>query len=158
MPDLNGDARFPVDYDALGKGSVIPRDRLIAIIDARPDSPSFSLKVLALRQQIKRELADRGLIVSVALRRGDLCILADADAARYTARMHRLRRRGMIRNHREALAVDVANLNADEQAFHQHELLIAGRELAAAANARRTVRPVAHQRQGAALPVPAQAE
>jgi hypothetical protein len=150
---VNGAAeRYPLDYDALAKGDVIGRDRLAVILDADPESALYHARLVGLMRTIEEELELRGRPCTVRSHQGTIEILDDAAASAHNQVWFRLRCRGLKRSHRRMLAVDAANLDAEQLRGHDRALVLQGRTLAAMAAAR-AIRPAACQRP-IALPPP----
>jgi hypothetical protein len=139
--------RYPIDYDALKKGDSIGPGRLVEILGVRQTHPRWQLKLLALQQEIERELWDRGKPWTVAIRKGFIAVLTDSEAAEYNRRRFLSAQRSLHRSHRRNSAVDQANLAESERAMHHRAIHVEGVQLAAMLAARRELGPRPYERQ-----------
>jgi len=149
---MNDVTRFPVDYDALAKGDVIPAKELSRIVGEPMRSYEYQYKITALTKEIETELWSRGKPWTVRIRNGDIVILTDAEASDYNAERVDKMRRGIYRSHRRMMAVDVAQLTTEERALHDRNAVRSGMVVAALLATRRAPQPIPVQRQHPMLP------
>ena len=133
---MNEAQRTPVDYDALKKGDVIPAARIEQIVGVTRASPNYAFRMLRLKGQIERELADRGKVWTIASANGDLRVLTDAEASTYNFTEAAHARSKERRCFARQAAVEVDKLPADERPEHERRLYIQSRFIQAAAAVR----------------------
>jgi hypothetical protein len=144
---------YPLDFDALGKGSVVPVAVIETIAKAQAGTEVYRLEMLRLAKRIEGELAERGERVTVRSDKLALRILTDEEASAYNPRQVRRHLRGAVRSHRRNEAVDRGNLSAETLQGHDRRLVIDGATLAAAGTERRRqFALLAHRRQTPGLP------
>jgi len=129
--------RYPVDFDALNKGDVLPVAELEDIFRIKEGHKDFVWKSLNLKQQIERELADRGRPVTVRNDHGALVICTDEDASDYNHRQRKVALRKLGRSHKRSLQVDRSSLSKEQLDKHDRNNGIYGAVLAAALKVRR---------------------
>lgn len=144
--------RFPIDYETLQKGDVVPVERIEEIVNMKRDDVRFSLKVAALVDRIRRELLDRDKPWTVAVVKGQIRVLTDAEATIY----QRQRREQAHRSERQAFfyisKVDVAALTPEQRVEHEREVINSGRFIQAMENVRKQMRLEASKRAVPGLP------
>lgn len=114
--------KYPIDTDGLTKGSIVDTETVERIANAERGTPAFHFWLLKLARFIRRELRDRGQIVTLTTRKERIEILDDGKASDYNARWFKHRQRGMRRNLRQAAGVDRAQLTSAEQNRHDTEV------------------------------------
>lgn len=119
--------KHPIDYDALKKGDYIAPEVCESILRASRDHKRYSLKLAALAHHIEKELKIRNKPATVACRKEGISILTDSEAARHCVRWRDQRVRGMRKDLRRLVSVDVSQLSECEQKDHDKELLVTGR-------------------------------
>lgn len=145
--------RFPVDYDTLAKGDIIPVQRIEEITSSSRSSANFSFEAMKLKERIEREMEAIGKPVILKLDQGNLVVLTDSEAITYVDEMFQQFRRRMIRQHiRGEAAIDVAKLTDEEQKTHERASYVRGKEIQAITTARRQCRLEGHQRATPGLP------
>ena len=150
--------KYPLDFDALKKGDVISVEQQEDIFKIKAANDAFAFKSLALRQRIEKELALRGLPVTVRHDHGALVICTDPDASAYNDRMRGKTLRAFGRAHRRNLAVDRSKLDSPGLETHDRKNGIYGAVLAAALKVRRRMVLKAAERQTPGLPGPEASE
>lgn len=71
--------KYPLDFDALQKGDVIPADQLERVVGERKGTPAYEFKVLGLRDEIEEAC---GIVCRCI--GGDLTLLTDEQLDAYT--------------------------------------------------------------------------
>lgn len=136
---------YPIDFDAVQKGDEYTPEQLKEITGCEPETKEYSFAVMSLCSQIMRECAARGSVVTVAMRRGNLCVLNDADAAEYNAKKVDTKFKQANMCHMRRLHVDVSKLDESQAKAHERSVLVQGAMLQAAAAARK-VAALPHKR------------
>lgn len=139
--------KWPFDYDAMQKGDSIPSSKVIEVIQEKPDSPKFQLKLMRLVGAIERELNDRGKRVTVRSVKGAIEILDDPTAAEYAPSRRKKAVRQLMRSQEIAQRVDVSQLDEDQRRSHERSLLTGATYLQALSQAKRTLSAMASSRQ-----------
>jgi hypothetical protein len=147
--------RFPIDYDSLKKGDVIPAELLEKIAEAPRSTPKYQLKVLAFQQQIMDEMRARGNPVTVIVRGGEIVVLTDAEASTYNAERLGAHLHGVMRAHERSQAVDVANLDDEQKKVHTRRVEVGGKFVQAIIDTGRKLKLPAYTRKTPGLPNPA---
>lgn len=122
-------SKYPVDIEALAKGSAIPAEYLEDAYGMRRETDAFRLKLLALKEKIESEKAGRGEPVTVVAERGGLRILTDSEAATYNPQRFRAGLSAARRSHSRTMAVDAENLTSDERAALDGSIIFQSRVL-----------------------------
>ncbi len=146
--------RFPVDYETLKKGDVIPVERLEQITGKSHGTVEHQLAVLQLMGQIERDMWAANKRVTLRLSKGAIAVCTDSEAAIKNARDFILGLRKLSRSHIRNQHVDVAQLTDDERASHERKLEVEGKYLQAVASTRKDIRLQAHSRSTPGLPSP----
>lgn len=144
----------PIDFDALRKGDVITVEQLERITGYQYGTRKFDLAVLALREQITRELHDRNYPITVASENGSLKILTDEEAAAYNPQMFRHGFRKLLRAHRRLMNVDATQLNSEQREALERNIVVQGKMISAARSSRQ-IALQSHKRATPGLPAPA---
>lgn len=146
--------RFPIDYDSIAKGDVIPAARIERVMNVdRRDRDAFKMAAMQLKARVVADLWRMGKKWTLSQKGDDIVVLTDAQAAEYTDRQIELDLRAMAKMLRHQLAVDVSALDDDQRSEHERNLEVNSKTLQAATSARRsTLRLTAHQRSTPGLP------
>jgi hypothetical protein len=144
--------RYPLDFDALNKGDIIPVEKIERITESRFGSMDYQLRAMQLRELIRRKLEARGLIVAIRFDHGHLRILDDAEASVYASDAIQLALRKAISAHKTQLAVDAQQLTDEESDAHERRLIRDGRMIQALAQAGLNVPAITHRRTVPGLP------
>lgn len=76
--------KWPLDYDELEQGQVIPKERLRDIVRETPGTEPYKLAYLELASNISREMmARKGSTVLALVRKSAIRILTTEEAAEY---------------------------------------------------------------------------
>lgn len=144
----------PIDFDVLNKGDSISPAQLEEITGCQRGTTAYQLAVLQLCDRVQRELDDRDKSVTVAVKKGFLCVLTDEEASIHNARMCNRGKRAFARSHVRNMQVDVAQLSAESRKIHDRNLIVNGATLAAMKEAKR-IALQSHKRSTPGLPAPA---
>jgi len=131
---------YPIDFDALEKGSYIQPEVLEHVFQVKRDMAAYSLKLVAMRDEIMRQLSARGLDVVAKQHNSGIKILEDAEASAYTYQSAQL---GVMKYHRNlvrAQSVDRSQLDDKEKELHDGRLFVMGRVYQAAFKAKKEAR------------------
>lgn len=116
--------RWPVDFDALKRGDVIPSERVERVYGVSREDRAYSLAAMRLAKLVstffRRERGENVVVVCV---RDDIRILTHAEQARHVRRQERIRRRSYLRNIEAGAAVDTDALSDEERQAHEEWLL-----------------------------------
>lgn len=137
---MNDATQFPIDFDALEKGSYIPPETLEHVFQVGRDMGAYSLKIVGMCNEIMRQLSDRGIDVVAKRHKSGIKILNDVEASAYTYQEAQLAMLKYRRNLTRALAVDRSQLDDKSQATHDGRLLVMSRVYHAAAGAKKEAR------------------
>ena len=77
---------YPFDFDNLHKGTSFTGEELSRIVNEKIGTDAYSFQVMELKQTIERELASRGLLVTIKHEGYGLRILTDAEATEYNSK------------------------------------------------------------------------
>jgi len=114
--------RYPIDYNALEKGSTISVDELERITGKKASSYAFALAVLGFVQDLQERLEDRGLECIVVQQKRGLRILTDIEATEYAYAEFEKHSRAMGRNLRRQLKVDHSGFDEKQKGDHDRRL------------------------------------
>lgn len=142
---------YPLDFESLQKGDVIPVEKVEEIARVKRDHPRFNFAALHLAKRIETELADRGRAVTVRSEHGALVICTDEDASNYNERRVKAQARGMGRSVRRMVSVDRTNLSTERLPVHDRKVEIYGKMYSAMTRVRRQLTLVAANRTTPAL-------
>lgn len=135
--------KWPVDFDVLDKGDVIPVEQLEKILGIPQTHPQYSVKLLGWKHWLENEMAARGKLVVSRTDHGALRILTDAEAAIYLPERFEAGLSVSTRAHRKLLHVDTTKLSHLEQAELSHQRTLQAMILGAI---KKTVKIVIKQR------------
>lgn len=139
---------YPFDVAPLRKGDRVTRETIERAYGVTAGTDEYRLKgMLRAREHVLAAFAERGEIVTVTEERHDLVILTDEEAAAYNERHFELALDAARRCHGRALAVDRARLSPEALERHDRSLVVQGRQLQAAHEARKVL-PVPRERTG----------
>ena len=135
---MSGDAElWPVDFDTLAKGDVIPQAKCCEILGKSENDPKYGLYLMRLAKRIEHEMGSRGKPCVVRCLQGGIRVLLDSEAVTYVANRFEAHETGLSVQHGRALHVDRGNLDEREQATHARNLALQAFKLLALQNARR---------------------
>jgi hypothetical protein len=144
--------RWPIDYDSLTKGTIIPVQRIEEITQTQRGTSAYDFAVLRLSARIERELHDRGRIWTVKSEKGALKILTDSEAAVYNHALQVQARASELRRFALQQAVDVSSLGTDVRKQHERNMEIDGKYIQARIAVREQLRLTASKRNVPGLP------
>lgn len=133
---------YPIDYDALEKGSTISVDELERITGKKSSSYAFALAVLGFVQKLQERLEDRGMECIVVQQKRGLRILTDIEATEYAYAEFEKHSRAMGRNLRRQLSVDPSGFNDTQKEDHDRRVHRMGFIYSAVKRARREVKHI----------------
>ncbi len=144
---------YPFDTDGLQKGSTVTTATIERAYSVTKGTEAYQFAWLQAREFVMRRFAERGEIVTVTQRNGDLVILTDEEQVAYNAEQFKAGIRKARRSHARMLGADRSKIeNPDALAMHDRRLEVQGRVLAAVARETRTLAPTPHQRTTPVLP------
>lgn len=146
--------RFPLDFDALDKGSVVGPDVIREAYGIPPTSHLYSGKQVELAIRIERELKARGKRVTCRCDHFDILVLDDPGASRHNRRLFRKGVKRLHRAFRKLAEVDRGNLDEGQRKDHDRALVVNGAMLAGINEARREIQAIAYKRTTPGLPEP----
>lgn len=123
--------KYPLDYDLLKKGDLIPPEHVETVVKMSRTSPQYGLKVLAFKQQIESELEARGRPMVLKCEKGGLKVLTDEEARPYTEQQFRQHQHGLRRAHMRTCVIDSSNLSSEDRQRLESQILAQGAKLAA---------------------------
>jgi len=135
-----------IDYDAIGKGAVIPAEEVERLFNCDRDDKHFPLHLMSLQSTLERELNARGKGVTVRVSGGQILVLTDSEALPYNSKSFR---HGMARArkaHDRLLMIDRQHLSSEECKTHEREVLITGKTIQAAMSAYKGIEAEPHKR------------
>lgn len=119
--------KYPLDVSALNKGDDITEDQCIQMMGTNGSDPLYQLKLLELRDEIRRaaDMAHRQL--SIVIRKRHLHVNTDAEASEYHfGRVVHGRRQIMRESENLRTRVDASFLTDHQKMAHDRQLLISG--------------------------------
>lgn len=144
--------RWPIDYDALQKGDVIPSDLLERVTNTNRESAEYAFAVLKMKDRIERELHDRNRDWTLRIHKGEIKVLTDPEAATFNHAEQVRARAAMMRRFLLALAVDVSLLDEDQRKQHERNVEVDGKYIQSMRDVRKQLACKGHQRNTPALP------
>ena len=147
---MNEARRWPLDFESLNPGDVIDTAHLEKLTGERAGTESYRLKLLALRDQIAKELGrrfDRTMVI--VEERSCLRILTESERIRHVDRESERASRALRRALKIAIDTDDRELDGDEQIDLQRQIEMRGKQVAAMS---RTKRQFLKEQRGRATP------
>jgi hypothetical protein len=118
------DARiYPIDTDALHKGSVITPEEIQAIFHVQVGTSAYCVAALRLRNYITDRFAERNETVTVISDRNALRILTDPEAAEYNAKRFRGLCGTLGETHIRNCGVDTSALDDKQKRDHERVIM-----------------------------------
>ena len=114
--------KYPREFNSMNKGDTIPDSLIASICDCKVNSAAFALRRLAIGQSIEAYFKAAGVVVTTAVIKNELHILTDAEASDRNFHRTTLRTKGLRRDHRRNLGVDVSLLSTDQRQQHDRHL------------------------------------
>jgi len=128
---------WPLDFDRLAKGDRIDADEIERICGLRRTDEKYRLALLKLRQQIADAMEERGLVVTVKIEGADLHVLVDEEASHHNPRIYEQGLQMAKNAYRRNAGVDLNLLSDGRRPMHERLLIVHGRMLQAAGDARK---------------------
>lgn len=147
-------SKFPIDYDSLNKGDIIPVNRVEQIVGKKQDDPMYQFALLKFTDRIQRELQDRGQWWTVRTEKGAVKILTDTEAVSYNHAEQVRARSAQLRRFALQQAVDVTQLDNESRKEHERNLEVDGKHVQALLGVREQFRLSASKRSVPGLPDP----
>ena len=130
--------KFPLDFDAIEKGSVIEESQCRKIIKHSSET-EYQLGLLKLKSLIEDRLQDRGVVVTIKCHKGALVILTDSEASEYNEERQKHSLKAFAVSHRRLIGVDTARLNSEQKMNHERRLVQGGLFLSAINDTRKKI-------------------
>lgn len=124
-------AKWPMDFDSLDYGSVIPNNVIEDYYGVRVDEESFRFKQIKFIQLVDKELRSRGMIATICVRNGQIKILTHQEAAEYNRKRFNCHIAGMARVHEKNMHVVAQELDKNTRDFHTKTVMFQSRALQA---------------------------
>jgi hypothetical protein len=131
---------WPVDIEALQKGSRINPEAIEEWSGVPRSSRDYPMQVLKLRSHIESKLPEDWTLVSES---DGIRILPDEEASPYLAKSQKQRVRGLYRDHRRLSAVDQTQVQ--DRNSHDRRLLVSSFITSALSNVRKQIRLLPHK-------------
>ncbi len=116
---------YPIDFDALEKGSVISVEVLESYFGISRNDSDFAWKLLPFRDLVVLKLSQRGLDVVTRTEHGSIIIMDDDEASRYCQRQVDSDLNSMKRHTAQMSFVDENNLTEEQRKRHTRAALVA---------------------------------
>jgi hypothetical protein len=149
---MDGATRWPIDYDTLKKGDIIPVHRLEQITGVKQSDAVYALKILTVKDRIESELADRGKLWVIRSEKGSLKILTDEEVPAYTHSEQVRHRAAQRRRFLQQSSADVSLMTDMTRAQHERNLEVDGKYILAQQEVRDKLRLKAEKRKVPGLP------
>lgn len=143
---MNETSRWPIDYDSLNKGDIIPVERCEEITGKRQGDSRYDLALLDLKDRIQGELHDRDKFWTLRTEKGAIKVLTDAEAYTYNHAEQVRARSAQVRRFALQSAVDVDKLSPDQRKEHERNVEVDGKYLQAMQGVRSQLRLSANKR------------
>lgn len=138
--------RYPLDFDAITKGDVIPAETLERITGEKRGTVEYQFKVLKLRGQIEAACRDRDYPVTLRGQGDDLKVLQDEDASPHNERLMNSNLNCFKKHYRQLLEVDMGNLTEEQKKDHERRVLYYSFYRQAVCDAGKKIRLMAEKR------------
>jgi predicted small secreted protein len=136
--------KYPFDFDALQKGDLIDAIHIEKVLRLSRGTPAYQLKLMGLKDEVERELMQRGRPVTVKIEKQSLRILTDAEATEYNEARFNHQLRGAKRSFHRQMNVDVSQLTEDQKASHERRVLWQGGIMTAIVNEKKRLMAEPH--------------
>jgi hypothetical protein len=141
---VNNTARTPIDTDRLAKGDTVSVSEIERITSTVRGTDGYALAAMALCQFIQKA---KGNAVTVRVDGGSIRLLTDEEAVDYNERQFASSIGRAGRAHYRQMGVDTSNLASESRAAHERSVLVNGKVLMAAINAKKdALRVLSHPR------------
>jgi len=116
--------KYPLDFDALKKGSSVSTKKLEEILECKSDLAEFGFKTMQFCRNVNKRLLERNIDAAVVMQKKTLKVLTSAEAQDYVAKsaegaigkFFRVSRLGMR-------SVDPSELSAERRQRYESETL-----------------------------------
>lgn len=155
--------RWPIDFDAIQKGDVIPVSQLETILGvsrfARSgthfvENAEYQKLLKDFQGKVKHELRKRDIKMTVACDHGTITFLEDEEAAHYNDRLFRSGEKRMRTAAQQAMGCDANQMTEETRTRWRRSLVVMGAKLAGMRSSYKQVQAVPHQRKTPGLPPP----
>lgn len=143
---------YPIDTDALTKGSRIPAETIERAFGVKRGTDAYQMASMRAVKYVSRRFLDRGEIVTITQRKHDLVVLTDDEMPAHNARIFRNNLRAAARSHARMLGGDRSRMSEDTIKLHDRALVVQGAQLSALGRARAEVKAMPRERATPALP------
>ncbi len=123
--------RYPIDFEALEKGDIIPLEKLEQITQAKKGTETFAFGALQLAASIMKAKDDMNEPVTVKYNKGTLVVLEDLEASYYNDNVVTRGIRKIARGFKRMLSVDTKEFDTDQKDLHYRKLETNGKYLQA---------------------------
>jgi hypothetical protein len=144
--------RWPIDYETIEKGDVIPVGRIEELIGAKQFTSAYDLGLLQLTTRIEDELHERGKPWTLRTEKGAIRVLTDAEASAYNHSRQVAARKAMRRRFALLVAVDPDLLDDDQRKDHERYVEVNGKYIQADNAVRAQLRLIPNVRNVPGLP------
>lgn len=134
----------PWDIKEVVKGWQLSPEELSEKCGHRIGTKTYELAVMALTKRLARDLEADGRPCTVAIVKGCLRVLTDAEASAYNEKAQAQSVRRMVDAHKRQIVVNVGNLTQAELEKHDRRLIASGLRVAALREARAACRKKIH--------------
>lgn len=137
--------RFPLDFDALQKGDIVPAETIEAAYGVTRDDRAYPLSVLRLKKEIEVQLEALGRPVTTKGEGDCIRVLTDEEALVYNARSFESDVRGLYRAQRRMMQIDAAQLSESSRESHTHALQVQAMQCLALRKVRKQIQLEPHK-------------
>lgn len=123
--------RYPLDFDALDYGSVIPNEILEDYYGVSQEDENFRFKQIDFIYLIDTQLRTRGMIATICVQNGQIKILTHEEAAEYNRRKFNCHVAGMARTHEKNMHVVATELCKETRDAHTKTVMFQSKALQA---------------------------
>ncbi len=122
--DRSAEAKlFPLDFASLRRGDYLPPETVETAVLAQRSDPTYRIRTLALRDEIRMHFQRAGDIATVVFERDGLRILTHQEQADYAPAREARGMRQILTARIEGGAVDLAQLGDEQRQRHERWLL-----------------------------------
>lgn len=120
----------PDTFMARGKGDVISKAELQALVGVAPADVRYSLRICAIAAAMERMKRAAGQPCTIIQSKSDLKILTDAESATYNKERSDVHVAGLRRAHRRNCEVQSGGLTEEQRNKHDRDLVVTGARVA----------------------------
>jgi hypothetical protein len=128
--------RWPMDFDALKKGDVIPVADVEQMTGKKQGTKEYQFALLNMVKRMRDNLFHNEKFWTIAIRKDAICILNDVEASEYNPKEYETSRNRLKRLHVQCLAVDSMQLSDEQRDAHYRRLQVQAFEMSAMRTAR----------------------